>query len=820
LFGIYDAKSIAPVAPEWNEVWGGGVSEGGGGGVLVSRNSGASWSLSYPGPGFGDIGWLGRVTLDRYRSGHVYVPAYYGFFYTPDAGASWVNNSQGLEAVIGGDQPSGLYAVAQDPGDPAHRLYLGTRRGLYARDSATAFWYKLAGQSFDGMEVNDLLALDGLPGRLYVTTQYGVFLYDLGHVPPSPATSTPTITPTPTRTPGTPTATASPTPTATPTASPSPTATATSVPTAEPGPWPTPWMIGTLRLPPGSHPHGIALDATGGAAYVAFHGADHTGRTLGVVNTDPLALSAQITLSAAATGPNGVALIGASGLVAVANRETANVSVVNPVTLTVAGQIPAGRQPDGVIARGGFGYIANFSDNTVTVFDAATRAVLATLSVGGQPSLFAADPASNDVYLSLHGANEVLRLRDGAVVGAYTGVAEPYGLAFDPTSRRLYVANRGSVHTITVIDTAAGTTLGAIALDREPFVAAVNPATGHLYIACGDQVKVYRTLDWAPVTTITVPPGAEEGIAVDAARNIVYVTSGEGDTLTAIQDAAPPLVLFGSNRDGNSELYRMLPDGREQLRLTFTAEASEVSPAGSPDGGWIAYTRLGADGWQHLWLMNRDGHNARQITFGSWDDVQPTWSGDGAQIAFASNRHGNWEILAFRLADSSVARLTFDPAEDANPDWSWATGRIAFQSNRYGPNPEIFSMAANGNDVRRLTVNPNGDRGPVWSSDGGAIVFWGSRAEQTLYKMRADGSEIIPLVSRMYRPESPAWGPGSAASWIVFSGYRPGSGHSEIFRMTSSGAEVVLLTLNEVNFDYSPGWLPGQLRFRPTSLVE
>ena len=182
-------------------------------------------------------------------------------------------------------------------------------------------------------------------------------------------------------------------------------------------------MIGTLRLPPGSHPHGIALDATGGAAYVAFHGADHTGRTLGVVNTDPLALSAQITLSAAATGPNGVALIGASGLVAVANRETANVSVVNPVTLTVAGQIPAGRQPDGVIARGGFGYIANFSDNTVTVFDAATRAVLATLSVGGQPSLFAADPASNDVYLSLHGANEVLRLRDGAVVGAYTGVA-------------------------------------------------------------------------------------------------------------------------------------------------------------------------------------------------------------------------------------------------------------------------------------------------------------------------------------------------------------------------------------------------------------
>jgi YVTN family beta-propeller protein len=804
-FNLYDVKAIAPVSLAWSEVWAGGVSEGGGGAVFVSRNGGASWTLSYPVPGTVDIGWMSQVLVDRYQVGRVYVPAYYGFFYTADGGANWVNNSQGLEDVIGGGLPSGLNVAAQAPGDPAHQLYVGTRRGLYARNSATAVWTKQAGQSFDEMEITDLLVLDGQPARLYVTTQYGVFLYDLGHAPPPPVT--------PTQTPAvTPTATASPTPTAT----------ATGVPTAVPGPWPTPWMIASLRLPSGSQPHGIALDAAGDLAYVAFHGAGHTGRTLGVVDTNPLALSSQITLSAEATGPNGVALIGASGLVAVANRQTANVSVVDPIAPTVIGQIPAGAQPDGVIVQGRLGYIANFGDDTVTVFDAATRAVLRILVVGSQPALFAADPASNDVYLSLHGADEVLRLRDGEGIGVYTGIAAPYGLAFDPTSRRLYVANRGSAHTVTVIDTAAGTTLGAISLDREPFVLAVNPRTGHLTIACGDQVKVYRTLDWALVTTIAVPPGAEEGIALDALENVVYVTSGAGDALTAIQDVAPPLVLFGSDRDGNGELYRMLPDGREQMRLTFTADASEVAPAGSPDGGWIAYTRLDADGWQHLWLMNRDGHNARQITFGSWDDVWPTWSGDGAQIAFASNRHGNWEIFTLRLAPTaaSITRLTFDAAEDTNPDWSWATGRIAFQSNRVGPNPEIFSMAADGSDVRRLTTNINGDRGPVWSPDGGAIIFWGSRAEQTLYKMTADGSDITPLIARIYRPESPAWGPGSAAGWIVFAGYRPDSGHSEIFRMTPAGAEIVLLTRNEVNFDYAPGWLPGQLRFRPTGWSE
>ena len=42
--------------------------------------------------------------------------------------------------------------------------------------------------------------------------------------------------------------------------------------------------------------------------------------------------------------------------------------------------------------------------------------------------------------------------------------------------------------------------------------------------------------------------------------------------LTVIQDAAPPLVLFTSDRDGNTEIYSMLPDGREQRRLTTTAD--------------------------------------------------------------------------------------------------------------------------------------------------------------------------------------------------------------------------------------------------------
>jgi len=253
----------------------------------------------------------------------------------------------------------------------------------------------------------------------------------------------------------------------------------------------------------------------------------------------------------------------------------------------------------------------------------------------------------------------------------------------------------------------------------------------------------------------------------------------------------------------------MLPDGREQIRLTFTADAYETRPVGSFYGRWIAYERTDSGGTTHLWVMSRDGRNSRQLTFGSNYDHGPTWSCDGTRLAFTSNRDGNWEIYTVRLADGLVTRLTFNPAADEGPNWSCATGQIAFQSDRFAPNSEIFRMEADGTTPVRLTINPNGDAGPSWSPSADRIVFFGSRAEPTLYVMRADGLDIVPLVSRNLRPAAPAWGPASAGDVIAFQGYRPDSGHSEILRVAPDGSGLALLTFNAVDFDYAPGWLPA-----------
>ena len=139
VFGVLDTHRVAPVGGAWQEIWAGGVSEGGGGAVLVSRDGGATWSQSTP---LGlEMGWYGDLRLDRTLLGWVYAATYYGFFATQDDGASWQEKSEGLADVI---EPGptgrsyGLLSLAQRPADPEHRLYLGTVRGLYTRSLADA----------------------------------------------------------------------------------------------------------------------------------------------------------------------------------------------------------------------------------------------------------------------------------------------------------------------------------------------------------------------------------------------------------------------------------------------------------------------------------------------------------------------------------------------------------------------------------------------------------------------------------------------------------------------------------------------------------
>src|ERR687883_930796 len=97
-----------------------------------------------------------------------------------------------------------------------------------------------------------------------------------------------------------------------------------------------------------------------------------------------------------------------------------------------------------------------------------------------------------------------------------------------------------------------------------------------------------------------------------------------------------------------------------------------------------------------------------------------------AQIAFASDRDGNFEIYLMDADGGGLTRLTENNAEDLSPAWSPNGSRIAFVSNRDGNN-EIYVMNADGTAQTRLTNNAAHDVGPAWSPDGTKIAFVSTR---------------------------------------------------------------------------------------------
>ena len=122
------------------------------------------------------------------------------------------------------------------------------------------------------------------------------------------------------------------------------------------------------------------------------------------------------------------------------------------------------------------------------------------------------------------------------------------------------------------------------------------------------------------------------------------------------------------------------------------------SPNWLPDGRIIYNGCIGNN--CGLIVMNNDGGVPQQITTDP-SDKNPDVSPDGSQVAFMSQRDGNWEIYTSDLQGSNLKRLTSDPANDGLPVWSPDGLSIAFGSDRGGV-WAIWVMNADGSNQRQM----------------------------------------------------------------------------------------------------------------------
>jgi len=156
------------------------------------------------------------------------------------------------------------------------------------------------------------------------------------------------------------------------------------------------------------------------------------------------------------------------------------------------------------------------------------------------------------------------------------------------------------------------------------------------------------------------------------------------------------------------------------------------SPSWSPDGRRIAFIGLAA-GASNVYVVNLEDGSLSQVTDDPWDEVDPQWSPDGKKIAFSSDRgtgtaapdsvgDEDYDVYILELEDMKITRITDSPFNDISPSWSPDGKELAFSSDRNGIY-NIYVVDLDSLHEAPITNSLTGCFDPDWSPDGKKIAF-------------------------------------------------------------------------------------------------
>jgi dipeptidyl aminopeptidase/acylaminoacyl peptidase len=257
--------------------------------------------------------------------------------------------------------------------------------------------------------------------------------------------------------------------------------------------------------------------------------------------------------------------------------------------------------------------------------------------------------------------------------------------------------------------------------------------------------------------------------------------------------------------------------------VPFTSETtSSTSPRWSPDGRFLAFLSARDGARAQIWLLSRNGGEARRVSNLENGASNFEWSPDSTRfvcltrtgpppsktsdvrhythIYYKFNDTGYFDEKRSHVAiidvhtGASKQITDGDNWNDLDPHWSPDSSRIAFVSNRTGKEFDVWTIPATGGPLTKISDHTGPDTSPRWSPDGTKIAFLGAEDEDAppiIYVAPASGGKSVAINKSFDQTATELQWAEQGRALYFDSGVK---GETHLYRMDSSTGATTALT--------------------------
>ena len=248
----------------------------------------------------------------------------------------------------------------------------------------------------------------------------------------------------------------------------------------------------------------------------------------------------------------------------------------------------------------------------------------------------------------------------------------------------------------------------------------------------------------------------------------LVVADADGENENTIMESSDPIMSPAWSPDSRRLAYVSFEGNASAIFVQTLRTGNRVkvssrpgingSPAFSPDGRKLVLTLGGTDGNLDIHVLDLQSRELTRLTTNRAIDTEGTWTPDGSEIYFTSDRSGGPQVYKVSTRGGTPERVTFEGSYNARPRLSLDGKKLAVVHLDRG-NYRIGVIDQDRQDLLILSTGRQ-DESPSFAPNSDALIYATRQGlNGVLETVSADGLVRQRLASGQGDVREPVWSP-------------------------------------------------------------